>query len=112
MNSKIVSLTLLSSYAPYKLMIFSDKYKIIKQTAINSKTTKICFKASGCKLRILANYQNQTLYKTIRLSNCPCQNIFTSFAFSLFPSQETLNIFTLTDANYNLPVPLAILSFS
>ena len=111
MFNKKVNLNIYSSNIPYELTILSCDGRIIKNVIIQSTISKLCVCTGGCSIRLLASFNNQTIYQKILLGDCQSQSVFASFGFESNINPEILNIITLTDATYGLPVANAILNF-
>ena len=110
LNKKII-LNILSSITPFNLKLFTPNGKLIFESAITTQNSKIRFCTNCCDLKLLASINNQIIHKTIRLTNCPCQNIFLPLNFIDFPIKIPV-VLTLTDSTYNLPVESAILGLN
>ena len=108
---KSVFININSFSKPSCLMIIDDDYNIIKKAKINSFCSKICICTKSHKLKLIASYSCQAIYKTICLNNFKCQNIFVNFKLNAISQQKAYNVITLLDANYGLPVENAILCF-
>ena len=113
MLNKKITLNIFSSKTPIELTILSSCEKPVKKETIHKNCSKICFCTNECCIKLVAKHKNQTIYQTIRLNNCLCQNIFVGFGFFDFIPKEVLEIISLTDANYfGLPISNATLNFS
>ena len=97
---------------PYGLMILFDDFIFAKKTHINCHSSKFHFFTNTNKLKIVARYDNQTVFKTIYLGCEPCQKICTKFMFNTSIFQNSISKIFLTDENYGLPVSNAMLKFS
>ena len=104
---KFVTLKLFCSNAPCQITIYNDNNQVIKTCTVNTCCATINVCTAGCTLRILAQYQAQTIYRLISLGCCFCQTICTSF---IFTPLTTVNV-TLTDRNYGFPILNANLNF-
>lgn len=115
-NKKIINLIVSSSSVPFNLTILTCNGLFISKKTIASKTTKLCLCTKTCCLKLVANYQNQTLVKRVNLFNVRCQNIVAHFNFFTLaptpPPQPQKQNFVLLDKNYNLPISNAVLSFT
>ena len=110
-NKKII-LNIFSSKTPYKLKILSERGKLIKESEIHSSCFNLMFCCKDSCITLLFSHKNQTIYQTILLSDCLCQNIFIGLDFKKILPPMILNSITLTDANYQgLPISTAILKF-
>ena len=78
---------------------------------INRINSKICFSTCDCCLLITARNGNQIIRRKINLNCCHCQKYDIPLNFNTFLPNEELNLFTLTDLTYGLPVDEAVLRF-
>ncbi len=109
MSCKTINLVVVSSKTPYTLTISDCNRNLIAKRTVLSQTASFCLTTNLCCIRILGTFDNQTIVKTVNLSNCKCQRITASFGFS--SPQPVLQTFALTDENYGLPVENAVLNF-
>ena len=111
-NFKTISLTVSSNKYPFSFTISTCSGFFIAKRTITS-ASRFCLRTNACCLRLVGKYQNQTIVKSYLVSNCRCQNVFAYFNFfQINPIPTPVQTFTLTDANYGLPVKEAILNFS
>lgn len=110
MSCKKVELIINSSRTPYSLTIQDAFGRNLANGIVNSSRARFCIRTKGCQLRLIARYQNVTIFRTIYLFDCRCQRAFVSLGFA---SQfaEVVNLFTLQDEIYGLPVPETVLNF-
>ena len=107
MFGKIVILKIYCSNTPCQLTIFSCDNKIIKTCTLTSPCSEICFCTKGCFVKLLAQYQGQTLCQIINLHCCFCEIAYVNLVFA---NTYQINV-SLRDENYGLPVPSANLNF-
>lgn len=110
MFNKRVILNIFCSKIPCEIIILTANKKIIKKITLNSSNSTICFCTKGSSIKILAKYNGQTIYKTLRLLN-RCQNISVNFVFNASFLQIFNYTFLLRDFNYGFPVLNAKLHF-
>lgn len=96
---------------PCTLTIMSDKGNFIKEVALKLFNTKICICTNEQRLKLIARFKSQDIYKTIYLNNQQCQNIFVNFLINKISSQRIIREIKLLVASYSLPVEKAILNF-
>ena len=108
---KKVALNIVCLSYPTTLSIFDCNNCLIKKQKIESNCTRICFYTKSKSVKLVARHKNQTVYKTIFLNCCRCQNIFVNFAFNEIVLQNYIISITLLDANYSFPVESAVLNF-
>lgn len=108
MHYKFVTLKLFCSNAPCRITILSGTDEVIHVCTAHLCHSTVYLHTKACSLRILAQYQSQTLYRIINLSSCYYQTISLSFIFT--PLRQ-ISI-TLHDKNYGFPVPNAVLTFA
>lgn len=106
---KSVTLNVVSSNIPFKLSVWPCDG--IKAKTITSTQTTFCFCTYENLIKLVAEYNNVTIFKTIYLNNCRNQNILVNFCFNKSIPQA-VNYITLSDSNYGLPVPIAIIKFN
>ena len=94
------------------IFIISSCGNVIKRAVITSQFSTLCFCTNDCSVKILARYNNQTIFKRLCINNCQNQYIFTDFVFDNIISQSVMVNLTLTDQNYGFPIPEAILNFN
>ena len=111
MFNKRIFLNIFSSNTPFDLVILSCNGKILKSVNLQSSFSKICIQTNSCCIKLLASFNEQTIYQKIYLSNCRNQNVFASFGFQKSVNPKVFNIITLTDSTYGFPVANAILNF-
>ena len=111
MNNKLIFLNVCSFQIPCKIIILSPKNEFLEELTLKSFCSKINICTKGEILKLVAKHKNQTVYKTIYLSDFACQNVFANFAFDKSFSNRILRLITLKDANYGFDVLQAILSF-
>ena len=97
---------------PYGLMILFDDCTFAKKININCYSSKFYFCTSTNKLKIVARYGNQTVFKTIYLGCEPCQKVCAKFMFNTQIFQNVVGVISLTDANFGFPITNAVLKFS
>ena len=109
MFCKSVTLNVLSLSIPFELSILS--FEGINTQMIASTQTTFCLCTCGNFIKLIARNNTVTIFKTIYLNNCKSQKIFANFGFNRSVSQA-VNFITLSDSNYGLPVPIAIINFN
>ena len=109
-NFKTISLTVLSNKYPFELTISTCSGLFIARRQITS-ASRFCLRTNACCLRLVGQYQNQTIVKSYVVSNCSCQLVLANFNFTLVTTPQPLQTFTLLDQNYGLPVNTALLNF-
>ena len=108
MHYKFVTLKLFCSNTPCRITILSETDEVIQVFTAHLCHSEIYLRIKACSLKILAQYQSQTLCRIVNLSCCYCQTICASFIFT--PLRPLT--FTLRDENYGFPVPNAVLTFA
>lgn len=111
MFNKMVVLNVFCSKSICELKVISCSGYLIKNVNINSLKTKVCITTRDQKIFLQAKYKGQTIYQTIFINNYCHQNIFTSFNFNRAISLVAICTIQLSDANYGLPIPTAMLNF-
>ena len=111
MFNKLVVLKILCFKKPCNITILDYFGKTLQKFTIKSTSSKICVCTRSCLIKLIAKHNGLTYFKTIHLNNCKCQNVFLSFAFNTTFLQKTINVFMLNDANYGMPVNMALLNF-
>lgn len=108
---KIVNIFVYSSKKPFTLAIALDNGFILERQNIRRDKALISIAVDCCvnSIKLIAKFQNQTQIKRIFLSPCECQNILAGYSF--YTPQNTPQLFTLYDRNYNFPIPTATLNF-
>ena len=103
---KSVSLKIFCSHAPCQVQIYDGSGTLLKTCTVMCRST-ICLCTASCTLKVVAQYQGQTLCQIICLRCWPYQTAWASFCFRV----PTPVLITLRDRNYGLPVPSANLNF-
>ena len=111
MSVKYVFLSVICSKQPCYLTIIADDCCVIKNKKIRNTASKFRIETKGNKLVFIVKYNYYTIFKTIYLNNCFCNDICINFTFNTKISQKTNNLIKLSDANYNFPIKNAILKF-
>ena len=108
MFAKKVFINIFCPNLPCHLTILSCDNKIITQTFLQTNESQISIYATGNHIKLIANYQNSTIFQTIYLTNRICQVVNTSFGFCRIINPSRIFIF-LTDENYGFPIANATL---
>ena len=107
MICKSVTLKVFCSKTPCQLTILDCNGVVIKTCTVNNFCSQICVCTTGHTLRLIAQYQSQTLCQIIHLCCCRRQSIYVSLIFHM------TNVFlTLRDRNYGFPIANATLGFT
>ena len=92
-------------------MIVAKNEGFITRRRIKTRYEQIAICTRDCDIKLIATYGNQTIIKRLDLSNYSCKNIDIDFYFPLPISQVFYQTILLLDANYSLPVNIAVLNF-
>ena len=111
MFAKKVFINIFCSRLPCQLTILSCDNKMITQAFLQTNESQIFVYVKGNRIKLIATYQNETIFQTISLANRFCQIVYTTFAFSRIVNPSRILI-SLTDANYGFPIANATLNFT
>lgn len=96
---------------PCQLTVFDSFGNIIQKVAIKSTSSKIFICTKGCFIKLMAQNNGITFFKTLCLNSCLWQSVMVNFAFSTRILQRAIITIIITEKNYNLPISNALLRF-
>ena len=108
---KKVVLSLYISKIPCEIIVLSNNGKLLHKSIIKTNKTKIHVCTRGSNIKLIVKNKGQTHYKNIFLNCARFQRIDVNFVFNRAFSQIMLNIFSLLDSNYRIPITKAELYF-